>query len=368
MCCTSRLLDIGGYVLDASQLKEYILENDKIEYILESIGCENIKSYQTEYRCSSEEYTNPTSISVKKDTLKIDIYSSHKTLSGDIYTLIMDLCDLTFPQSVKKAHEILGLTYSPFKKNPQNNKKDILDIFKRVRGKNFFNTSKIDLELYEEDICSEYIKMPYIGWVREGIMPHTQDVFGIGYSVKNNRIIIPHRYWGGQEDTYVGIIGRTLNKNFDILGIPKYFPLVSYPKSMNLYGLQENHDGIQRAGYVVVFESEKSPMKRHSRGDYTGVAVCSHSLSDEQIKILISLNVEIVIAYDKDIPVQHILNECARFEGIRKVSYIYDEYGLLKPKESPADTPDKVYKVLLNRRKAYQKGDEKRWQESQKSI
>ena len=31
---------------------------------------------------------------------------------------------------------------------------------------------------------------------------------------------------------------------------------------MNLYGLYENYDAIQKAGYVVVFEAEKSVLKR----------------------------------------------------------------------------------------------------------
>jgi DNA primase len=83
------------------------------------------------------------------------------------------------------------------------------------------------------------------------------------------------------------------------------------------------------------------------------VAVCSHDLSDEQVKILIGLDVEVVIAYDKGVKLEHIWGQCEKFYGVRKVSYIWDEFNVLKDKEAPADAKDKVYKFLFNRRITY---------------
>src|SRR5690606_33925601 len=123
----------------------------------------------------------------------------------------------------------------------------------------------------------------------------------------------------------------------------KYFPLKNFPKSMNLYGLQENYQYIQEAGYVAVFEAEKSVLKRHSRNDKTGVAVCCHDISEEQVKILIGLDVSIIIAFDQGISINHIRATCDLFYGIRSVYYIFDKYDVLKEKDSPADAENKIF-------------------------
>ena len=142
-------------------------------------------------------------------------------------------------------------------------------------------------------------------------------------------------------------------KTYEEFDIPKYFPLIKYSKSLNLYGLQENYNGIQTKNQVVVYESEKSVLKRFTRLDETGVAVGSHSLSEEQIRILIGLNVDITIAYDKDIPLQHIRSECEKFYGIRNINYIFDKRGLLKEKESPADAHNRIFEYLLKNKIKY---------------
>jgi len=157
------------------------------------------------------------------------------------------------------------------------------------------------------------------------------------------------------------VIGRTTIKEYSMLDIPKYFPLKKFPKSMHLYGLQENYKTIQDAGLVCVFESEKSTLKRHSRKDGTGVSIGSHDISEEQVKILISLNTEIVICMDKDVSLQHIRSMCEKFYGIRTISYVFDKYELLDEKESPADKPEKVYRYLLKYRVTYDELEHKKY-------
>ena len=56
---------------------------------------------------------------------------------------------------------------------------------------------------------------------------------------------------------------------------------------------------------------------------------------------------------DKDVPIEEIWSMCEKFYGLRKVSYIYDEYGVLGPKDSPADAKNKVYKILFKYRRVY---------------
>jgi DNA primase len=356
--------------MDVMELKQYIINNDKIEYILENLGCHDIKSHLKEYRAGLPDRQNKTAIAVKKETLSVKIFQpDEKIIRGDILTLCMTIKNIPFIKASRYLHEILELEYKyKLKKDTKEQElNDPLQIFKRVKNKS--NTVNVyDIDLIDENALNDYIPYPHISFIRDGIMPWTCKEFKIGYSDKHKRIVIPHRLWNENEDKFAGIFGRTVVENYELFDIPKYYGIKPYPKSMNLYGLQENYKTIQENGYVVVYEAEKSVLKRHSRKDGTGVAVGSHSLSDEQIKILIGLDVDIIIAYDKDIKEEYIWSECDRFYGIRNVYYIYDKHDLLKEKESPADATNKIFNYLFKYKIKYSEVERKRyieWREKQ---
>lgn len=345
--------------MNAYELTEYIINNNKLFEVLEGIGCTNIKNFTKEYRCSTPINTKANSTAIRKNNLKVIIYANDKSAVKDkkdrdnIYTLTMKIKKTNFHSALKEIHKILGLKFvNTYKKEEIKETKDILNVFKKALNKTSRSYYNFDeLTIYNEDVCREFINLPYIGWIREGIMPFTQEKFNIGYSREKNRVVIPHRYWCGDKDEYVGVMGRTLNENYDLLDIPKYFPLKKFPKSMNLYGLQENYDGIQKHGFVIVFEAEKSVMKLHSMLCNTGVALCCHELSDEQIKILVSLDVEIIFALDNDMPEQLSIDMCNKIKHLRKTSYIYDrERKWLGEKDSPVDKGIKVFRRLLKNR------------------
>jgi len=351
----------------AIELIQYIIDNNLIQKVLDNLGCHGLKEYSTEYRCGLPGHKNKTSISIKKDTLKTKIFQSDNGIvRGDLLTLIMTVKNISFVEANKYLHKLLGLKYQ-YKntknksKNKQEEKQDPLEIFKKIKRKRKC-VNIADIEIYDNTIIEEYEPCLYIDWIKEdGIMEFTRKRFNIGYSHKHKRIVIPIRYWSGEDNDYIGIIGRTTVKNYDLLDIPKYYPLKPYLKTLNLYGLQENYQSIQEANMVVVAESEKSTLKRHSRLDGTVVALGSHSLSEEQIKILIGLNTEIVIAMDQGININHIRSMCENFFGIRHISYIYDKWGLLKDKEAPMDLHDKYYKFLLKHRINYDDKEHKEY-------
>ena len=338
--------------MNAYELKDYIISNNKLFDVLEGIGCYNIKSYTKEYRCSTPINTKASSTSIKKDSLKVRIFATETREKNDIFTLTMKIKNVNFPGALKEIHRILGLKFiNTYKKEDKKERVDILDIFKKAANKIKTNyIDNLELEIHDDEICKEFIRLPYIGWIREGIMPFTQEVFNIGYSRDKNRIVIPHRYWCGKENDYVGVIGRTLNENYELLEIPKYFPLKAFPKSMNLYGLQENYEYIQKYRKVIVFESEKSVMKIHSMLLKCGVALGGHELSEEQVKILISLDVEIIFAMDNDMSEQLSIDMCNRVKHLRKTSYIYDKKGVLGAKDSPCDKGIRIFRDLLRSR------------------
>ena len=357
--------------MTAIELIQYIIDNNLVNTVLNDIGCHSIKEYSTEYRCGQSGRKNKTSVVVKKDTLKIRIYQSDsKNIYGNIITLVMEIKNLSFVEANKYLHKLFGLNYK-YNKNKKTKeellKEDPLGLFKKIKRKR--NSVNIkDIEIYDDVIIEEYEPLLHISWVKEGILEFTRKVFNIGYSYKHKRIVIPHRYWAGEENEYLGIMGRTTINDWEMLDIAKYYPLKAFPKGINLYGLQENYKAIQEAGYCVVAESEKSTLKRHSRLDGTVVAIGSHDITPEQVKILIGLDVEIIIAMDKGIDINHIRMSCDNFFGIRQISYIFDKYDLLKENEAPMDAPNEIYKYLLKHRIKYdekERNEYYKWREKQ---
>lgn len=353
------------------ELKKYIYENNKIEYILSEIGCGNIKHHADKdyYSCSNYNGDNISAINIKNNEYINVINWTRQQEFGegsDIITLVQYNKQCSFVEAVKYLHSLLGLEYK-YQKNTQklkekNEEDDPLYVFKKIKcAKKRVNVA--DIEVLDEDILDEYVPLLHIDWYKEGIMPWTRKKFGLCYSYKNKRVVIPHRYWLTGE--LIGFNMRTTIANYEELGIPKYWITPTYQKSQNLYALAENYDSIQKAGYVVIYESEKSVLKRDSLCDYTGVALSGHSLSDEQVKILIGLNVDIILAMDNDIPIEEVRHMADKFYNIRNVYYIYDKWDLIPQKSSPADCSNKIFNFLMKYKIKY---DEKEHREYLKSL
>lgn len=96
------------------------------------------------------------------------------------------------------------------------------------------------------------------------------------------------------------------------------------------------------------------------------MALSGCELSEEQVKILIGLDVEIIIALDKDIPLNHIRYCCEKFYGIRKISYIYDRWDLIGKKDSPTDASNKIFDFMLRYRINYDQNEHKEYLKSLK--
>lgn len=351
-----------------SELKEYIWKNQKIEYILKEIGCHSITYHPRKefYSCGNYNGDNKTAINVKNNEY-LDVINWTRSkefgFNSDIITLVQYNKNMSLVEAVKYLHKILGLPFE-FKRKEELQKKKIdpLEVFKKALRCNRRVVNVDDIHVLDDKLLDDYIPMLHIDFLREGIMPWTRKKFKLAYSYKYKRVIIPMRYWLTGE--LLGFNQRTTVKNYDEFGIKKYFITPTYPKLLNLYGLYENYESIQNAGYVVVYEAEKSVLKRDSLNDPTGVALSGHTMSDEQVRILVGLNVEVVIAMDKDVSVDEVRHLCEKFKNIRKVSYIYDSYSILKDKDSPADARNKDYQFLFDNRIVYDREEQRKYKES----
>ena len=332
--------------MDASELKKYIIDNNKTLELITLLGCSSIKEYKDKFQCARPLGDNPTGMVIWKDNLNVKIYTPHDG-SGDIFTLVMATYKIGFIEALKKVHELLDLEYEP-KRRINIDKKDPLRVFKKYIRTSKKYANDLDNELYSEKDLSGFLDMPHISWIRDGILPSVMKEFNIGYDFKHSRITIPWRGLDPSEKKYVGCVGRTTVENYELLGIPKYWAYNNFKKSNYLYALAENYAEIHKKGLVVVTESEKSPLKAVSRGLRYFVAVGGHNISHRQKQILISLGVEICISWDSDIPLYDILETCEGFYGLRKVSFTYDTKGnILGEKESVGDLQisDMIYMI-----------------------
>lgn len=352
--------------MTVSKLKKYIFENNKIEYILKEIGCHNIKYHEKNdyFSAAQPDGDNPMGINIRNNEY-LDYRSFSRNVSyddnEDLISLVEYIKKCSFVDALKYLHNILGLEYKWTKKfNKKNEVLNPVYCLSKHRTRKKINIDEI--HVIDEEALNDYVPLLHIDWFREGIMPWSAKKFGLAYSYKRERIIIPMRYWlTGQ---LLGVNARTTIANCDELGIKKYYITPTYQKNLNLFGLYENMDAILKAGYVVIYEAEKSVLKRDSKNDSTGVALSGHTLSDEQVRILIGLNVDIIIAMDKDVPIEEIRFMCERFKNIRNVFYLYDKWDLLGEKDSPADMPNKIFNFLMKYKVRYNANEHREYLKS----
>ena len=349
--------------MDIQSLKKYIHDNNKIEYVLSSLGCHNIKynAKHEYYSAAHPDGDNPMGVVVYNNSYlnymsySRDIpYSKHQ----DIVSLIQDVKNVDFVKALKWLHEILDIEFGIYRKpqKEKNCKEEVLAVFRNVLNPSSEIVVDVDdIHEIDEEAMTDYVPLLHINWWNEGIMPRTRKKFGLCYSYKRKRMVIPLRYWA--DGKLLGFNQRTMVENWKELGISKYFITPSYQKSLNLYGLWENKKRIEKAGYIVIVESEKSVLKRFSKDDGTLVALQGKTMSEEQRRIIMSLNIrEIVVCLDLDVPIEEVMTICEKFYRLRKVSFIFvpkDEQDKFGAKDSPCDADNYTYNDLFNRRIEY---------------
>lgn len=353
------------YSMDIQSLKRYIYQNNKIEYILTELGCHNIKYNERReyYSAAHKDGDNPAGVIINNNEyLNYISYSRGVKMSDrkDIIDLVQYAEHIDFVPALKWLHEKLNLRFSvcakPRQQNINSAKDELLAVFKRIAdGNQYYEPSNDELKTIAEESLTDYAPLLHINWFREGIMPWARDKFGLCYSYRHRRMVIPIRHWATGE--LVGVNQRTMIDNWQELGIPKYFITPTYQKRLNLYGLWENKDKIENAGYVVITESEKSVLKRYSRGDGTLVALQGKTMSEEQRRIIMSLHIrEVVVCLDLDVPIEEMMCICDKFYGLRKVSLMFvpkEQRYKFGMKDSPCDASYDIYNNLFDNRIEY---------------
>lgn len=303
--------------------------------LLESLGYSQIsyRAQRNELRFSREEGRNPTSMRLKVDTLKFDGFSTN--LHGDVYTLVMETENLSFPQALKYIAKALN-----FKTN-QFNQKIRLPFGGFYKGLiREVQEPEYSMQTYDESILDEYSGCNML-FFKDGIDFKTQEYFNVGYDLESGRITIPEYTFDGK---LCGIMGR-LNDN----NCPKeerWFPIIPCSRSLTLYGYHYNYQTIQQKNIAIIGESEKFVQQLHAMGNYTGLASCGCDISPVQAKHLKMLMTKtLILAYDEGLSEDQVRAQAEKLMlnnsvFCNRVGYIYDRDNLILPKGSKASPSD----------------------------
>lgn len=349
--------------MTSQELKVFIHKEEKIELILESIGCHSIKFHPENdtFMAAHPQGDNPAGVVIKNNQY-LNYYSYSRNIhiedGKDIISLVQEVRNVTFIEAMKYIHSLLGEKYTFSRNYKKENDEDVstntLAIFEKHSCKKKVNIiSDFTPDKMDESIIADLMPIIHIDIFKEGIVPKTIKKFGLCYSFKLQKTIFPIRWW--VDGSLLAYNARTSVENYKEFGIPKYYITPGYKKENNLYGLWENYNDILKAKYITLVESEKSVCKRDSRLDSTCVALQGHSISDEQVRIILEIPriQEIIISLDKDVPINEVRHICSKFFRCRKVSYIKDKWNLLGEKDSPADAHMKIYDFLFKKRIVY---------------
>ena len=231
-----------------------------------------------------------------------------------------------------------------------------------------FRQTGTTLKTYNENIINQFSNILPTDWIDEGITVNTLEKYQIKYYDRLNATVIPCRDKCGN---LIGIRCRHWKPNEIEQG--KYRPLTTlegntYKFNTNnvFFGINYNWPEIERTGKVFLVESEKAVMKLDSFYSEHNVALgmFGHNLGLKRRNELIKLGVKHVIyvpdndwigsskeAYDTW--EKQVVTFCKQFNGYAKVEIVWDNLGLLDPKENATDKDKDIWLKLYNNREEF---------------
>ena len=238
---------------------------------------------------------------------------------------------------------------------------DWSDLERFVRVRKYGN----QLSEYNRNIIDTLPPLYPQAWIDEGISEETMDKYQIRYYERCNQTVIP---CFDDEARLVGV--RVRNWDKDRVEQAKYMPLVTldgqcYKFNTNqvFYGINYNKPEIERTGKVIIVESEKAVMKLDTyMGEHNiALGMYGSNLGIQRRNQLLKMGVNTVsyvvdndfIGQDDEFfeqwreKIQHFIK---LWDGFCRVEIVWDNLGLLGPKENATDRTKEVWEQLWENR------------------
>lgn len=333
---------------DLQLIKQRIYEENKIEYILEQLGCTHIKNEQggnlvVAMLPNKFDTSNHRSIQIKRNTT-LTSYIRSKDVQGDIFNIIQYINDCELSQSKYWLCNVLGYDINFQNYKP---KKDWNSKLHAIQRKRQNKIECIDNIILPETTLLQFADTPSYEWWCEGVYCQTQNEFEVKLdgSCGSDKIVFPIR----DENNKLLSVKARFTKEFESKHKDmKYFYIYPYNRQLNLYNVYRAKPHIQNEVYV--FEGEKSCMLAWQWGVKNCVCTQGNQITPIQIHKLLGLQCKINFVFDKDISLE-FYNKYKNQLQSRLVYAIIDTDNMLDEKNSPVDKGKDIFLKLIKESK-----------------
>lgn len=355
--------------VDVKKLKK-MLTLSHYDTILRELGIPIFSKSNTEWRCfSGDRHKNPydgsPSLIFYPDTKIFQGYSAGRAY--DAIALVQTRLNLlgqtcSFFDACNWILEKTGLDPTKIAKPLTNSHVyDWSELERFVRVRKYGN----QLPEYNRNIIDTLPLLYPQAWINEGISEETMAKYQIRYYERCNQTVIP---CFDDEARLIGV--RVRNWDKDRVEQAKYMPLITldgqcYKFNTNqvFYGINYNKPEIERTGKVIIVESEKAVMKLDTYMGRHNIALGMYgsNLGIQRRNQLIKMGVNTVsyvvdndfIGQDDDFfekwrkKIQHFIK---LWDGFCRIEIVWDNLGLLGPKENATDRTKEVWEQLWENR------------------
>lgn len=317
------------------EVKQHLLShiNDLLE-LLKSYGYGKFNVNDTEIRCSKPHSDNGTTCRIKLNTyLSCTDFSS--AYNGDLFGMITCHTDVSYVKIIERCYELFNI-------ENEDGFEDFNESFDL-----FEEDYEETIPIYKEEELENFKQIWNMRFVKDNIMPKTQEVFEIGYDFRSKRITIP---WRDINGNLIGVMGRA---DYDNYGDFKYIPILRFKKRHTIFGIYKNKEFIKN-NRVYIFESEKSTMQLHTMGEHNGLSLGGNSIDKYRLGLLEQLHpTEIVFAFDEGLE-QDVQKKALKitkkyFGNKVRVGLMYDnkhKYLPMGSKCSPTDLGKDIWEGM----------------------
>lgn len=264
--------------------------------------------------------------------------------SGGMIGYLIDFEGLSFEDAVDKAARLASVDLTKMCKS------ETMAFLKRYKMMQNKQKKIYRHEILPSSTLDKYIKGKVQEWLDEGIEQEVMDLFGVRIDDIGNRIVYPVY---DVEGNLINIKGRTRYENYKQLKLAKYINYYTVGVMDYFQCLETTLPYIREENEVIIFESIKSVMKAYGWGYKNCVSAEKHTLTPEQIDLLVKLRANVILAYDSD--VQYLKGEVKEdINKLRRVTNVYiidDKQKLLggeKTKNAPVDCGLNIWEELYS--------------------
>lgn len=326
-------------------LEELLSSIDIVEFLSQYVDLEERNGEYWGISPLSDPPEKTPSFSVRRETGRFYCFSTG--IGGTALTFLKYYFHISTSEAIEKLKAYAGIdgeVASPKRKM------SAISVCKRFQTQNR-NEKVFSGSILPENTMEKYEKRPdkLAVWENEGISRASLDKFQVFYDGFADRLVYPVRDPSGK---IINIGARTLDPRWKEKGLKKYCYYYQFGTINTIYGLSENIQDIKKSREIILFEGCKSVLLADTWGIRNTGAILTSHLSQNQMKLLISLGCRVVFALDKDVDIKKDRN-IRKLTHYVNVEYIHDTDGLLSEKDAPVDKGKEVFERLYVSRKYY---------------